>query len=1536
GAGFSQETAIGAAVVVSVLNANTTANIAGDADAAGEMRIEAATELAPSTIDLPEYNIGLDPTATSIAVAGAASEGDTAIAAAVVINKFDLDTNALIGNQSSINQAGNVMADADQSVIVAAINDTEITSFAGSLGASLGSFGFGAGLDLGIIDKETIASIGSEAVVEARGATSVTAESSDDFTTLATNLGASDGLAIAGSASVYLVDSQTAATIGNGVTLDAGGNAELTADGHFKLISLAGALAFGSDAGIGAANVTLRHNDAVQATVGNLTDITVAGDQGLLVVANSSEDIIGTSAAGGASSSVAIAGSADVLILNETTVASVGHSSQLQISSETPTQPNLIVDTNADTRIVSVAGSLAVGGDAAVGLGADVATITKNTVAMIDSNVTAEVEGNIFVTADSSEDITSVAAGLSIGGDAGVALDASVHVMNIATRAFIGDDYASGPASFGAGNVVANGSIVVAADDRTEIDKVVGAGAIAGYAAIGAAGGVSTIDKNTEAFIGAGAKVQADGNTAGISVRTGEFAESYVAANLGTTGVEAEGGVSIDADSQSLAAEGEVGLAEIDGMDANQDGGSDTNDPSLTGQRTLTHVMQDNFRGLSVTATNRDDVETYTASLAISGVAGVAVSAGVNVINANTTAFVGQAAVINQDTSSGHELQSVNVAAGDDFHHVAVTGSLSGGVVGVSPAVGVTVLENTTRAYLDSDVQVNAREDVSVRALGSEDILLVGAGFAAGTVGLSGVVDVLSVDNEVTALIGSDANVSVDGDILVLAEDHSDIDVISGAVSAGTVGIGASIGVMKVTKSTNAVVDANASLDAKGQGPAMVDVLTGDKLGDGDGLGRMSAQGVIVQAESSEDLFHLAVAGGAGVVGVAGGVAVTVIDSDTSAKINDGAWINQGDAKNVFGPNQGVFVNAANDLRGTSFAGGIAGGLAGVSGAVDVGIVRSDTLADVGDNVQLSAAEDVGIHAVGIKDWQGFTFSVSGGFAAINAAISVWTIGTEIETDYQNEDGQSSTATEGEGGQQADQDAANKAENGHSQTATMLHAFDDDEGNANNSSQKQVGSITSNAANRISTASPSSQAIMDAIADDADAGTTANVGQSTLVQAGRHIDVTAVEDLEFNAAVGGFSAGVAGVGASVGIVNSAANTTATVEGTLQAGPNGNVHVTAHLDQDQQTITLAGQAAALVGIGASVAVQNDSTRVKAAANHVLQANEVQVAAIADQDFQGSTGQLQSGALAAGASFTRIQTDGAILAQIADGAQIGQGTGTVGSLDVLADANQTLDNHTIALAAGGVAVSANFAYADNLSQLEASIGDQTHVSVLQDVTVLADSQSDVDAKVQSATLGAGAYGASLARATIQPTIVAKVNGSVDGAGDLSVRSHAAHAADSQADVGSVGILDGNTGASTQATVRPEVQTSLGGGVVHSSVDMDGNVTVQSTSQSVANAESFGLSFGGSTGIGIVLANSEVAPQVDTFIGTDSLVRAGQAIRVRTQHNQDEKGGAIANADAPGGGVLVGANGTVVSAIDRPELDTRVESGSVLTAG
>ena len=179
---------------------------------------------------------------------------------------------------------------------------------------------------------------------------------------------------------------------------------------------------------------------------------------------------------------------------------------------------------------------------------------------------------------------------------------------------------------------------------------------------------------------------------------------------------------------------------------------------------------------------------------------------------------------------------------------------------------------------------------------------------------------------------------SAGGDVAVVAFDDTDFTMLNLGAGGGLVGIGAGVGVLIIDKMTTAAIGNGASVDAAalGVGGGVSGVLTGDVPTTGT-FSESTARGVIVQAQTSEDILNLSIAGGGGVVGIAGAVTVTVVDSDTSATIGTGAMINQnaGDYEsNSVGAEQGVWVMAANKYSLVSVAGSLSVGFVGAGASV--------------------------------------------------------------------------------------------------------------------------------------------------------------------------------------------------------------------------------------------------------------------------------------------------------------------------------------------------------------------------------------------------------------------------------------------------------------------------------------------------------------------------------------------------------------------------------------------------------------------------
>ena len=112
---------------------------------------------------------------------------------------------------------------------------------------------------------------------------------------------------------------------------------------------------------------------------------------------------------------------------------------------------------------------------------------------------------------------------------------------------------------------------------------------------------------------------------------------------------------------------------------------------------------------------------------------------------------------------------------------------------------------------------------------------------------------------------------------------------------------------------------------------------------------------------------------------------------------------------------QSVNVSAVNDFKAFSFSGGIAIGFVGIGGGVDVGVVRNDTAAYIGDNAQVGARSSVDVNALANRDINTIAIAAAGGGVAAAGSVTVWTIGDAVKSTYdvaQSDDSGNSKADE--------------------------------------------------------------------------------------------------------------------------------------------------------------------------------------------------------------------------------------------------------------------------------------------------------------------------------------------------------------------------------------------------------------------------------------------------------------------------------------------------------------------------------------------
>ncbi len=1509
---FSDGAGVGVAVTVGYLRVNSTAFISGKADAAGAIAIDSKLTLTQLGIVIPKNPVPL-PSATAIAVVGAAGTSPT-VAGSVIVDDFGLNSTADIGAGSLINKGGYYAATATQTISVTAENTTPITGIAGALSATAGAAGIGASLDLELISKNTTAYIDANSNVAAGGAVTVKATSSETMLSVTVTLGVGDDVGVAATASIAPISPTTQAYIGAGATVSAGGAMTIAATETFITTMIAGSVGVGGTAGVGAANTTLVYSPTTLAYAGTGVKLTAAGT-GLSIGATQSENVLAITAGIAAGGTAGVAGSATVAVLNDTTTAYLGAGSTVTVNGG----GNLSVAASDATGVISVAGSLAVGGSAGVGAGADVGVYTKYTNAYIGSGVVATVTGNILVNAQSTESLISVAAGIA-GGTVGVGIDAGVHVFSLQTRAFIGDD-PSAPANKGAGNVTAVGSVSIAANDVSNINEIVGVFA-AGAVGVAGGAGVNVFTKDTEAFVGVGAKVIAQGSDPAITVDTGQIGTSYSAATSSFTPTSQTGNQGISANNpstmsnalnsaqsgnrSSFTTAGTIGTPNLGQMDLTGGGSGAMQSPgagnqslsTATGNRQTSIGTMSGFTGVAVGATNQDEIRTFTVTLGVGSVA-VAVSAGVDVVKATTQAYVGA----NANVTAGPGAGAVMVGASDDFYHLSVGAGLAFGGVGVAPSVGVNVITDTTNASIGNNAVVSATAGISVTATGSENILLIGVGLAAGGVGIGAVVDVLSISNQTNASIGSSASVHAGGNVLVSAVDSSNVLELSGALAGGFVGVGGAVGVMLITKVTDATIGANANVEGLGNGAAASGILNG-VIASG-AFQTTSANGVLVQAQSNETIVHIVAAGGVGFVGVSGAVGVASLNITTNATVGGGAVINNANPASANG-NQSFYIDAADNFGFQAYVIGVAGGFVGVTGAVDVGTLADNIAAVVDSGAKVYAKDNMNVGAAELQSLTGYVISGAGGFVGAGASVMDWSIGQALQTNYSDNSGHSANGlVNGSGdpdsnaGQQSQASTGLVTGSGGIGGLTTMGTV-----NAK-SSAGRINSATSSAGTMVNNAAPTkTQVLAMQSATPVHPGTSAVVQSGAQMHAGGAIGVIAEESATLKEFLGQVAGGVVGIGAAVDILSFDDNVQASDDGTTTAG--GDVFVFASLNS-AINITALDLSAGFVGLGAGVVVVTDNSTVAATLGSVSTPGNVSVVATSTQTINVTTGQASIGAVGAGATFTEVTMGGSTTAKVDANAVIGSVATPAASLTVDAVAVQDASLQTTAVTAGIVSVGANFTTLTVNPTIDAAVGANAVVDVSGAVSVIATSTPDAEGNTFGVSAGGLSVGVSLTQVTVSPTITAEMdNGDNVSANAVNVGAASylpAGGWDASATAtGSAGALIGVVSTNTQSSDNDVVTSFIGSGatiaVLGAVVVTALNYTAQKTS-SDSNA-------GGLIAAGLATSQSNSNTTTNAYISSNTHITAAD-LKLTATGDDDN----FAHTNAGSGGLVAGSS-------------------------
>ena len=794
GTGAISNTAVGASVAVMVNDSDVKASLSGDAKKEKTIEADGISVKADNVYNGSAKDEASDSTAKTVAVGFAAGAAKFAGSGSVTVNVISQKADASIGKGNY--QAGN------QGVDVEAKNTARLFGLAGGLGINLGGTGIGAAADVQTYKGHTYASIEDGAKLSKASSVRVNAESEEDLTSVAATIATGDTFAGAGAAGLHVISTDTKAYIGNQEDQDVtdAGKAELieagavsvTAKDTTKLTTSGGSGAVSGTAAGGLSAAVEVVQKKASAYVGNHASI---GGESLTVQAENTSDSTTAAAGLGVGGTAGVAGAASETFVTHTTDAHVGRAANVTTSGD--------ADVKAISSFKQGAGAGGVSGSGTVGIGLANSTVSMSadTKAHVDGG--AKVTGkNVRVAADHTTDITYATIAGGLAGTAAINGAVGVNVLDTKTKAYTEDH-----TELTATGTADTDGITITASDETKLDGGNG-GASVGFVGGGAglALAVTNIHKDTEAYAGKAAKLDAKGQIS-LDARNSEdlFNLSLQAAGGSYAGLAGATNV------MNLTA---ITKAYTDtGVEINQKEGY-----GKTGSKDV-----------SVTA-GHEVKEMKNTVTAASGSGGASVGAAVDVgnIKTQTNAFLGDK---NKVASGG----SVTVEAKDNMHGIqsnAISAAI--GFVGLSGSISVYNVGSTMspedQKTLSGQTSENG-ETVGFDSWVNEELAKIneGTGKAVGAYDTASLDEVKSSlgktfvseapssagEKGTLAKIGNGTAIDAAGDVKVQADDTLSAQNIMGSLSgSAAASAGASVSVLNTDTQTKALVDKAATVTA--------------------------------------------------------------------------------------------------------------------------------------------------------------------------------------------------------------------------------------------------------------------------------------------------------------------------------------------------------------------------------------------------------------------------------------------------------------------------------------------------------------------------------------------------------------------------------------------------------------------------------------------------------------------------------------------------------------------------------------------------
>lgn len=1230
--------------------------------------------------------------ATSAAIgANLHAKAGAALAGSFMYNSITADNEAYVdgatltlrGNEEKDKDGKNI----DESLTVRAENDATILNIAASgSGATKGFSGAGQ-ISLNWVDDKTDAHV-KDSTVKAKEATTIEAKDKgkiDSYTgavsvsTGSSAVGAAIGVnLIEGDTKAYLENSEVAGTAEG----EKAGKLAVTSDEASQITSI---IASGALADKAATSFSASGN-WIHTTTDAHVDSGKAMKTGALTIdaGNHSNATLGVGT--GAISNTAVGASVAVMVNDSDVKASLSGDAKKEKTIEADgisvKADNAYNGSAKDSDSDSTAKTVAVGFAAGAAKFAGSGSVTVN---VISQKADASIgKGNyqagnqgVDVEAKNTARLFGLAGGLGINlGGTGIGAAADVQTYKGHTYASIEDGAKLSKAS----------SVRVNAESEEDLTSVAATIATGNSFAGAGAAGLHVISADTKAYIGN--QEDKEITEAGKAELIEAGAVSVTAKD--TTKLTTSGG------SGAVSGTGAGGLSAAVEVVHKKAAAYVGNHASIGGE------------SLTVRAENTSDSTTAAAGLGVGGTAGVAGAASETFVTHTTDAHVGRAANV---TTSG----DADVKAVSSFKQGAGAGGVGGsGTVGIGLANSTVSMSADTKAHVDTGAKVTGK-NVRVAADHTTDITYATiAGGLAGTAAINGAVGVNVLDTKTKAYTEDNTELTATGTadtdgIAITASDATKLHGGNGGAAIGLAGGGAglALSVMNLTKDTEAYAGKAAKLDAKGQ--------------------------ISLAAQNSEDIFNLSLqAAGGSYAGLAGATNVMNLTAITKAYTDTGVEINQKEGYGKDG-SKDVSVTAGHEvkeMKNTVTAASGSGG-ASVGAAVDVGNIKTQTNAFLGDGNKVAAGGSVTVEAKdNMHDIMSNAISAAIGFVGLSGSISVYNVGSTMSPEDQKTlSGKASKDGETVGFDSWVNEELAKINEG---TGKAVGAYD----------TASLDEVKSSLGKTFASEAPSSAG---------EKGTLAKIGSGSVIDAAGDVKVHADDTLSAQNIMGSLSgSAAASAGASVSVLNTDTQTKALVDKAATVTAGKDLAISAKAAHDfKEYITGASVSGGVAGQG-TVGTWTDKSAVSALLGdtNAVHAKNISITSENDRTLD---------AYVAGASVALCALNGAVVTANVTGsseAGIGDDEGKYAgevkadrALTVSSNAKTTMDAKAFGAAAGIFGGTGTGADLSSAVDVLTKVGKNAKLTA-QSMTLTAENTPKMSALATSAGVGIGGVGATVA--------------------------------------------------------------------------------------------------------------------------------------------------------------------------------------------